>query len=449
MYCISGVLFWLLSRKRFFDLSLWFPSLSCLLLTTCFDHGCTCTLKPSKRRSTKVDPLKPTRQFKANLVPFTLKNPFCSGVVDGKDKGLGKVHFWPVLGLAVFTSFRFCMARRRAGSLFRLEDDLEVEPILFSLEGALKRSAERSKDDDIIHRHDVPVTPTREEEKTTGRGEQKKKKRKAHLPIDANPSSSRQYGSVILFDSSPSGTPPHASQTTKEQETTLTELQKKIEKARTEIQKLNTEESRIREQVQQLELREQSLLKSCEKLQEMSLTTSTPVPDKKSRGRKLTTTQPIPTVASEHTMEVDLRDVQVCELLGTGASGATVYLVNVGGWCCAMKELPRNISNEMNSEFFEKEMALLYQMPNHPNIARYLFHRKLRGRYCLFMSRYSGTLRDIIKQRLVTQDFLAPRYLVKIVHDIADGLAFLHSLNIIHRDLKASHVTLFGIFLRS
>ena len=226
----------------------------------------------------------------------------------------------------------------------------------------------------------------------------------------------------------------HIVKSNEEKEKSLRDLAKEIETARNELEKLYASELAAKQRLAGLQQREQELLKSCEKLEEMSLVEDADT--KKSKRKTNLSQSDHDKPSNNHTMEVDLRDVQVCELLGTGASGATVYLVNVGGWCCAMKELPRNISNEMDSECFEKEMALLYQIPKHPNIARYLFHKKLRGRYCLFMSRYSGTLRGEIDRRKKEKQYLPLRSIIKLSHEVANGLTFLHSQNIIHRDLK-------------
>lgn len=270
-------------------------------------------------------------------------------------------------------------------------------------------------------------------------------KKKSRLSVKSNKkkeSKKKKYNSLSARFSSSSkvdenafpGIPLHVIQTDQEKSRNLKNLQKNIDEARTELEKLYAAEQAAKQRLQALEKREEQLLRSCEKLEEIS---AVGVQQSSSSKRKASTTQTVSVTLNDYTMEVDLRDVQVCELLGTGASGATVYLVNVGGWCCAMKELPRNISNEMDSECFEKEMALLYQIPNHPNIARYLFHKKLRGRYCLFMSRYSGTLRGEIDKRKETKDYFPIRTIIKLSYEIANGLHFLHnSENIIHRDLK-------------
>jgi hypothetical protein len=212
------------------------------------------------------------------------------------------------------------------------------------------------------------------------------------------------------------------------------ELMKHIDLAKANLEKLQHLEAEAIKRVQALEKREQELLKSCEKLEETSLTQ---LQSSQKKNKKKLKTESVPTPELEnYLLAIDTRDVQICETLGKGASGASVYLVSIDGWCCAMKELPRNDYHNGDSESIEKEMALLYQIPKHPNIARYLYHRKLRGRYCLFMSRYSGTLRQEINKRQTTSDYFALQFVIKMATEIVNGLNFLHSLNIIHRDIK-------------
>eukprot|EP01102_Stenamoeba_stenopodia_P005887 TRINITY_DN16601_c0_g1_i1.p1 TRINITY_DN16601_c0_g1~~TRINITY_DN16601_c0_g1_i1.p1 ORF type:complete len:215 (+),score=37.48 TRINITY_DN16601_c0_g1_i1:637-1281(+) len=136
-------------------------------------------------------------------------------------------------------------------------------------------------------------------------------------------------------------------------------------------------------------------------------------------------------------VQVNTQNLTVCELLGTGASTAAVYSCYVDGFMCAMKEFTFAYSNEASLRSFEQEISLLEGMPPHPNIARYLFHTKNANKICLFLTKYSGTLRDVLSNRKdpFPLSFLIPRLL-----DIARGLEFLHFHNIIHRDLKMENI---------
>eukprot|EP01094_Clydonella_sp_ATCC50884_P023081 TRINITY_DN543_c0_g1_i8.p1 TRINITY_DN543_c0_g1~~TRINITY_DN543_c0_g1_i8.p1 ORF type:complete len:1139 (-),score=517.82 TRINITY_DN543_c0_g1_i8:161-3274(-) len=123
-----------------------------------------------------------------------------------------------------------------------------------------------------------------------------------------------------------------------------------------------------------------------------------------------------------------------------GGSSAGVYSCTVNGWVCAMKELviPQNSVGAVES--FEKEITLLESLPMHPNIARYLFHQQDGDRLRLFITRYAGTLSDVIEKReRKGEPFTLPE-IARFLLDVVRGLHFLHQNKIMHRDLKSDNV---------
>ena len=221
----------------------------------------------------------------------------------------------------------------------------------------------------------------------------------------------------------------------------LDEITSLICKGEKRLQQMQKEEQDIKQRISLLETREKELLKSCERLAE------TPEEDaleaaKKTRKRTFSISYSInyfqkPVIeAKEEKISLDLRDIKKCQKLGAGSSGAVVYSVIIDGWLCAMKELSRKITNFFDEDNFEREMSILYKLPKHPNIVRYLYHKKMKGKYCLFMTKYSGTLREEIDKRSANENCFSPSVVIRIAYQIANGLTFLHDNNIMHRDLK-------------
>ncbi len=78
------------------------------------------------------------------------------------------------------------------------------------------------------------------------------------------------------------------------------------------------------------------------------------------------------------------------KIYDAGGSGASVYLCEVDGWSCVMKEVI--VQGEgFSTEGFEQEITLLESLPHHKNLVRYLFHVKTHSSIRLFMTRYRST----------------------------------------------------------
>lgn len=111
----------------------------------------------------------------------------------------------------------------------------------------------------------------------------------------------------------------------------------------------------------------------------------------------------------------------------------------VDGWSCAMKQLKRELVCQMDIKCFEREMDILYQLPPHPNIVRYLFHTSHGSDLCLFMQLYSDTLRNYLDERRKTQQLLPVELIAEMSLEIASGIQFLHQHGVIHRDIKVQN----------
>jgi len=194
------------------------------------------------------------------------------------------------------------------------------------------------------------------------------------------------------------------------------------------IRKLTEEEERIQKRVDALYEKEKELLRSCSVLEE----TCSGKSKSKTRTRISGNSKKIPKIV------VDTGNIVICDRIGSGCSGAVVYSCLVDGWQCAMKQLASE--NKADTENFEKEMNILYNLPSHPNIVRYLFHRRIRGRICLFMTRYDSTLQSIIRKRRESQSYFTFSQICFIGSQILEGIAFLHKHQIIHRDIKTENI---------
>lgn len=140
----------------------------------------------------------------------------------------------------------------------------------------------------------------------------------------------------------------------------------------------------------------------------------------------------------ESVQPINLREIEICQQIGCGASSAGVYMCIVDGWSCAMKQLKRELVGQIDIKCFEREMDILYRLPPHPNIVRYLFHTTHGTELCLFMQLYSGTLRDLLDEHRTKQKLFDAELIAEMALEIACGIQFLHQHNVIHRDIKVS-----------
>mmetsp|Transcript_17728 Transcript_17728/g.68764 ORF Transcript_17728/g.68764 Transcript_17728/m.68764 type:complete len:1230 (+) Transcript_17728:140-3829(+) len=136
---------------------------------------------------------------------------------------------------------------------------------------------------------------------------------------------------------------------------------------------------------------------------------------------------------------VDLRNVRVTEkIAGPGGSFAMVYSVDVDGWRCAMKELI--LDGSVVPDMLLTEIAVLSALPFHDNIVKFLFFEHDEQRIRLFITLYNGSLQDEIARRRKEQRHFTLLELKQHLRDMVNGLAFLHSYSIMHRDLKSGNV---------
>ena len=195
----------------------------------------------------------------------------------------------------------------------------------------------------------------------------------------------------------------------------LENLLKNIKKAEKRLGRINKIEKETNERIKSLQVREKELLKSCSKLDEsteinfnynnnQSINEKNEILSSENSNinlnnnsnnnlnnlnnlpkkiRKKTFSHFVKNSNEENILKIsiDIKDIEINKQLGSGSSGAIVYKVTIDGWSCAMKELSRKLTNYFDEESFEREMSILYKLPKHPNIIRYLYHKKLKGFY--------------------------------------------------------------------
>lgn len=133
--------------------------------------------------------------------------------------------------------------------------------------------------------------------------------------------------------------------------------------------------------------------------------------------------------------------------LGSGAFGE-VCLATCGELLCAAKIIHSALINAENSgavrqlEMFEQECGLLSQV-KHPNIVQYLDTRRdsIPHPLVLLMELCDCNLTSYLERSAHPLLYCTQ---VNICHDIARALAYLHTNDVIHRDLTSNNVLLVG-----
>ncbi|XP_032900007.1 serine/threonine-protein kinase/endoribonuclease IRE1 [Amblyraja radiata] len=120
------------------------------------------------------------------------------------------------------------------------------------------------------------------------------------------------------------------------------------------------------------------------------------------------------------------------DVLGHGAEGTIVFKGRFDDRYVAVKRiLPECFS------FADREVQLLRESDEHPNVIRYFCTEKDRQFQYIATELCTATLQEYVEQKDFDRHGLEP---IILLQQTTSGLAYLHSLNIVHRDLKPHNI---------
>jgi len=129
--------------------------------------------------------------------------------------------------------------------------------------------------------------------------------------------------------------------------------------------------------------------------------------------------------------------VQTDTVLGFGSHGTVVYKGSFGGRDVAVKR--------MLQEFYDiasHEVGLLQESDDHPNVIRY-FDKESSGEFLyIALELCPASLQDVIEKRANYPALIGPSGLdlPDVLKQITAGIRYLHSLKIVHRDIKPQNI---------
>ncbi|KAL7748406.1 hypothetical protein RI367_006098 [Sorochytrium milnesiophthora] len=134
-------------------------------------------------------------------------------------------------------------------------------------------------------------------------------------------------------------------------------------------------------------------------------------------------------------IQLQFEDIVLGRVLGQGLFGK-VYLADYLGTEVAVKEVFR-LQDVDYEKYFEREVTVLREA-RHPNAVQFMGISQNNDKYYVVMEYVpNGNLKTWIEERA---DQLNWRLRISFATDIARALAYLHSKNIVHRDLKVENL---------
>ncbi|KAK6481701.1 serine/threonine-protein kinase/endoribonuclease IRE1 [Huso huso] len=120
------------------------------------------------------------------------------------------------------------------------------------------------------------------------------------------------------------------------------------------------------------------------------------------------------------------------DVLGHGGEGTFVFRGRFDDRNVAVKRiLPECF------DFADREVQLLRESDEHPNVIRYFCTEKDKQFYYIATELCAATLQEYVEDPIFNALEIDP---VTILHQTMSGLSHLHSLNIVHRDLKPRNI---------
>lgn len=123
------------------------------------------------------------------------------------------------------------------------------------------------------------------------------------------------------------------------------------------------------------------------------------------------------------------------EVLGYGSSGTIVFKGTFQGRAVAVKRLLRDFVDVAS-----KEVSLLESADNHPNVIRYFYKEVTSTFLFIALELCPASLADVIERPAEWQELCAMLKPKRCLWQIASGVHHLHSLSIVHRDMKPQNI---------
>eukprot|EP01105_Mastigella_eilhardi_P023623 TRINITY_DN59_c0_g1_i16.p1 TRINITY_DN59_c0_g1~~TRINITY_DN59_c0_g1_i16.p1 ORF type:complete len:561 (-),score=153.89 TRINITY_DN59_c0_g1_i16:422-1924(-) len=169
------------------------------------------------------------------------------------------------------------------------------------------------------------------------------------------------------------------------------------------------------------------------------LTTSMKGDKPKKLQRQVTPTEPLQLSSYCTTIDFINDIIEMHERLGSGGSGAIIYRCTCAGLSFVAKIMATDIVPELRDTLVA-EINVMHSL-NHPNIVKYLGHDLSKpNEVRLYMEFYTDTLHSVIAKQATLGGYFSFAELTNFAFQLAKGLKYLHSIPIIHRDLKSENV---------